>query len=77
MCQNDLKDKYQIPFTNACIRAFAKRFNQPVKQAFQYLCEFGGAKFLIDYYSTLHLQSIEDTVNDMIIICKNNGGYLQ
>lgn len=24
-------DKYQIPYTNACIRAFAKRFNLPVK----------------------------------------------
>ena len=72
-----MNDKYQIPFTNACIRAFAKRFNQPVKQMFQYLYKFDGIKFLVDYYSTLHLQSIEDTVDDMIIVCKNNGGYLQ
>lgn len=28
---NSMGDKYQIPYTNACIRAFAKRFNLPVK----------------------------------------------
>ena len=71
-----MADKYQIPFINACIRAFAKRFGLPVKNMFQYLDRFKGVDFLINFYSSLHLQSIEDTVDDLIVICKKNGGAL-
>ena len=71
-----MADKYQIPFINACIRAFAKRFGLPVKNVFQYLDRFKGVDFLINFYSSLHLQSIEDTVDDLIVICKKNGGAL-
>lgn len=72
-----MTDKYQIPFINACIRAFAKRFGMPVRVGFQYLYNFKGVKFLVDFYPTLHLQSIDDAVDDLIVICKNNGGFLE
>ncbi len=71
-----MADKYQIPFINACIRAFARRVGLPVKNVFQYLDRFNGVSYLIDFYSAVHLQSIEDTVDDLIIICKKNGGRL-
>lgn len=71
-----MADKYQIPFINACIRAFAKRVGLPVKNVFQYLDRFKGVNFLVDFYSTLHLQSVEDTVDDLIVVCKKNGGAL-
>ncbi|MBR1465908.1 MAG: DUF3791 domain-containing protein [Bacteroidaceae bacterium] len=71
-----MADKYQIPFINACIRAFARRVGLPVKNVFQYLDRFKGVSYLIDFYSAVHLQSIEDTVDDLIIICKKNGGRL-
>ena len=71
-----MADKYQIPFINACIRAFAKRVGLPVKNVFQYLDRFKGVDFLIEFYPTLHLQSIEDTVDDLIVMCKKNGGAL-
>ena len=51
-----MADKYQIPFINACIRAFAKRVGLPVKNVFQYLDRFKGVEFLVDFYPTLHLQ---------------------
>ena len=72
----DMTDKYQIPFTNACIRALAKRVGLPVKSAFQYLDRFKGMEFLVNFYPTLHLQSLDDTVDDLIIMCKKNGGTL-
>ena len=72
----DMRDKYQIPFINACIRALAKRFGLPVKSAFQYLDRFKGMEFLVDFYPTLHLQSLDDTVDDLIVMCKKNGGAL-
>lgn len=37
-----MEDKYKIPYINACIRAFAKRFELPVKTAFSYLYRFKG-----------------------------------
>lgn len=43
-------DKYQIPYTNACIRAFGKRFNISTKEAFQYLLQYKGMDFLVDFY---------------------------
>ena len=72
-----MSDKYQIPFINACIRAFAKRVGLPLKNAFQYLDRFHGISFMVDYYSTLHLQSIDDTVDDLLIWCKKSGGLLE
>ena len=71
-----MADKYQIPFINACIRAFARRMDLPVKDVFQYLYRFQGVAFLVKYYSTLHLQSVEDAVDDLIVMCKKNGGTL-
>lgn len=71
------RDKYQIPYTNACIRAFAKRFQLSVKAAFDYLYKFKGIDFLVDFYEIEHLQSIEDAVDDLVVFCSNNGGILE
>jgi len=68
--------KFQIPYTNACIRAFGKRFCISIGEAFRYLYKFGGVSFLVKFYEIEHLQSIEDAVDDLIVCCNNNGGYL-
>ena len=68
--------KYQIPYTNACIRAFGRRFKMTTKDAFQYLYRFKGIAFLVEFYEIEHLQSIEDAVDDLVLCCQNNGGYL-
>lgn len=68
--------KYQIPYTNACIRAFGRRFSITTKEAYQYLQKYKGIGFLIEFYEIEHLQSIEDAVDDLIVFCKNNGGHL-
>ena len=52
------------------------RYNLPIKNAYQYLKHFQGIHFLIQFYNTLHLQSIEDTVDDLVVICQKNGGTL-
>lgn len=71
-----MQDKYKIPYINACIRAFAKRFHLPVKNVFLYLYRFEGMKFLDEFYDIEHLQSIDDAVDDLILVCKRNGGEL-
>ena len=68
--------KYQIPYTNACIRAFGRRFAISAKDAYTYLRKYKGIAFLVEFYEAEHLQSIEDAVDDLIIYCLNNGGNL-
>ena len=71
-----MADKYKISFINACIRSMGRRFNLPTKNAYLYLKRFQGIDFLIEFYNTLHLQSIDGTVDDLVQICKKNGGAL-
>ena len=33
--------------------------------------------FLIEFYEVEHLQSLDDAVDDLIVCCQNNGGYLK
>lgn len=72
-----MKDKYMIPYINACIRAFAKRFSLSVCSAFEYLYRFKGISFLVEFYDVMHLSSIDDAVDDLIVCCLNNGGTLK
>ena len=44
--------------------------------AYDYMKRFCGLAFLIEFYDVEHLQSIEDAVDDVILVCKNNGGTL-
>ena len=69
-------ERYEIPFFNACIKAFGKRFSMSREKAYDYMKRYSGIAFLIEFYDVEHLQSIEDTVDDLILVCKNNGGSL-
>jgi len=71
-----MASKYKIPYINACIRAFAVRFALSVQAAFRYLYRFQGIDFLDKFYEVEHLQSIDDTVDDLIVVCQKNGGLL-
>ena len=64
-----------IPYINACIRAFAKRFKLSAQCAFEYLYNFKDIQFLVEFYEMEHLLSIEDAVDDLIVFCQNNGGH--
>ena len=69
--------KYQIPYINACIRAFAKRFRLSVQTAFEYLYNFKGIQLVVGLYEVERLQSLDDAVDDLIVCCLNNGGALR
>lgn len=68
--------KFEIPFLTACIQAFGQRFSMTRQAAFRYLKENKGLAFLIEFYDVEHLQSMEETIDDLIIICQKNGGML-
>lgn len=71
-----MSDKYQIPFVNSCIRALAGRCGLQARNAYLYLKHFKGLDFLMEFYDTLHLQSIDDTVDELLIVCKKHGGSI-
>ena len=68
--------KYEIPFLTACIQAFGRRFDMSRQAAFRYLREHKGLAFLIEFYDVEHLQSMEETIDDLLVICRQNGGTL-
>ena len=35
-----------------------------------------GLAFLIEFYNVKHLQSMDETIDDLLIICQQNGGAL-
>ena len=76
---NNIKEemsKYEIPFLTACIQAFGQRFSMTRQAAFRYLHDHKGLAFLIEFYDVEHLQSMEETIDDLLIICQKNGGTL-
>ena len=71
-----MMSKFEIPFLTECIRAFAERFSMTRQAAYTYLRKYKGMSFLIEFYDVEHLQSIEDTLDELLIVCKRNGGTL-
>jgi hypothetical protein len=67
---------YEIPYLTACIQAFGRRFSMTRQAAFLYLHEYKGLAFLIEFFDVEHLQSMDETIDDLLIICQKNGGTL-
>ena len=68
--------KYEIPFLTRAIQAFAQRFAMTRQTAYRYLQEHKALAFIVEFYDVEHLQSMEDTIDDMILVCRQNGGML-
>lgn len=68
--------KYEIPFLTSAIQTFASKFAMTRQAAFRYLREYKALAFLMEFYDVEHLQSMEDTIDDMILVCRQNGGTL-
>lgn len=49
---------------------FCQAFQPFGQECFLYLYRFKGVDFLNDFYGVEHLQSIDDAVDDLIVICK-------
>ena len=69
-------DSKQINWTVVCVYEFAKHKILNPKSAFQYLLAYGGMQFLKDYYAAEHLLSLEDTIEALDQVCKQNGGQI-
>ena len=66
--------KKKINYTIVCINEFADRFNITTKESFKYLYKYKGIEFLKEHYDIEHTLSIDDALEDLTLICRNNGG---
>lgn len=71
------RDINVVRYMVVCVSEFANRFNIGDREAFNYLKEHKAIKFLIDNYEAEHTLSLDDAIEDMIIVSRNNGGYMQ
>ena len=65
-----------IEYVNCCVGAFANRFKLTLGQSYVYLRRLKAIDFLIDCYAAGHTLSIEDAVEDIMLLCQKNGGRL-
>ena len=70
------KQKRKIGFTVACVNEFANKYDLSIKEAFQYLFRYKGIAFIKENYDIEHTLDFETILEDLGILCKNNGGYI-
>lgn len=75
MIQNSLLNN-KISYMVACVSSFASGFNLSKKEAFSYLYNNKAIAFLKEHYEIEHTLSVDDAVDDMAEICRQNGGIL-
>ncbi len=63
-----------IEYLICVIGAFAMRFSLTNAKAYHYLRQFKGLEFLTRHYAIEHTLSIDDAVEDVIIVCNHHGG---
>lgn len=66
-----------IRYTVACVNEFAANKGLSEKQAFDYLRSHGAMDFLVEFYDVEHTLSFDDAVNDLTLVCLQNGGNIQ
>ena len=69
-------DVKSAKFITSAVQAFARRFAITRQTSFRYLQQHKALAFLVEFYDVLHLQSMDDTIDEMLIICRQNGGTL-
>lgn len=70
-------DKNVIAYIVAAISEFAKSHHLSVREASNYLIRFKGIDFLTENYDAEHLLSFDDSVQDLTLVCLNNGGGIR
>ncbi|WP_055666046.1 DUF3791 domain-containing protein [Desnuesiella massiliensis] len=70
------EEQNKIDYMVVCVNEFAERFIMNYKDAFNYLNKFNAIRFLNENYEIEHTLSIEEAIDDITTIAKNNGGHL-
>ena len=69
-------DMNKIRYINMCIVEFGKKFSMPADIAFNYLKQYKALAFLDKCYEAEHQLSLADTIKDIQLYCRKNGGTI-
>lgn len=70
------EERKQINYAVACVSEFARKHNLTMKEAFRFLFEYKAITFLKENYDIEHTLSLDDALDDMLMICERNGGRM-
>lgn len=71
------EDKDIIDYVVTAIIEFARRHRLSIRDASNYLNRFKGIDFLTEFYDVEHTLSFNNCVDDLTVVCRNNGGTIQ
>lgn len=57
-----------------CISEFASKHKMHMRDAYIYLSRNKGIEFLKEFYDVEHTLSFDDVLDDLVAICRKNGG---
>lgn len=77
MQKNETSHRNKSDYIVACVNEFARSKTLLLKEAFLYLQTFKGIQFLDEHYEIEHTLSFDDVIEDLSIICRNNGGTME
>lgn len=72
----DRKERKESDYAVAAVSEFARQKHLGLREAFRYLSAFKGIEFLRDFYDVEHTLSFDNVVEDLTLVCHNNGGGL-
>jgi hypothetical protein len=70
----DMVNVGQVHYYVMCVGEFAKVKSMNTRDAFNYLHANKGIEFLSECYDVEHTLSLENAVEDLVQVCRNNGG---
>ena len=70
------ESRKKINYMVVCVNEFARKHSLDSRSAFFYLYEHNGIDFIKENYDIEHTLSLDEAVDDLEIICRNNGGVL-
>ena len=70
-------NKELIDYVMTVIIEFARRHSMTIREASNYIGRFKGFDFLTEFYDVEHTLSFNDCVDDLTVVCQNNGGTLK
>lgn len=65
-----------VNYIVVCISEFSNFYSIQMREAYIFLKRYKGIDFLREFYDVEHTLSFEDTINDVTVVCKKNGGNI-
>lgn len=70
------EEKNMIDYIVVCVNEFGDKIGINYRDAFNYLNKYKAIKFIKENYEIEHTLSLDDAIEDMMMVASNNGGHL-